>query len=613
MGRGRGTETAKFRLTAAPDAPLGPREIRIASPQGASSVGLVVVVADPVVAEADDKANDAADRAQEIALPGVVAGTIARAEDVDWYAVHATAGRRLTFLVWANRLENKIHDLQVHFDPIISLYDETGRELAVDDNGEFADPRLSFEVKETGTYRLQVRDTTYAGNANWTYVLQATDGPVASSVSPMAVNPGTRAALHARGGNFDTTQTIALDVPADAPIGPWLTSLPTAQGPTLPVPLVVTTLPVAVEEGDTREGPEGAQALALPVAMSGVLGEPNDTDGYRFEAKKGQVYAFEVVARRAGSTADPVLRVVDGKGTVLVEADDAPGTKDPRQEWTAPADGTFAVQVTDLHSRGGPGFGYVLQAEAAKPDFVLTCDPDKLNVGPGARVPVFVQVARRAGFSGEVTIELDGLPPGLAASPLMVPPKMTQGVIVVSAEAAAKPAAALVTIRGKAQTPDGEVVRRAEPKQEIYLPGGGRGMYVVNTLATAVTDTSDVTVEAKPAEIVLEPGKTATIDVTVARHNGYDKGVNLSIPLRHLGGTFADPLPPGVVVREAGSKTLLGPKETVGKIVLEAKPDATPIEKVPIAVMGHVSINFVVKTAYASAPILVTVRPKGGK
>jgi hypothetical protein len=29
---------------------------------------------------------------------------------------------------------------------------------------------------------------------------------------------------------------------------------------------------------------------------------------------------------------------------------------------------------------------------------------------------------------------------------------------------------------------------------------------------------------------------------------------------------------------------------------------------VPIAVMGHVSINFVVKTAFASTPILVTVR-----
>jgi hypothetical protein len=215
-------------------------------------------------------------------------------------------------------------------------------------------------------------------------------------------------------------------------------------------------------------------------------------------------------------------------------------------------------------------------------------------------------------MAGPVTIELEGLPPGVTASPLTIPPGMTQGVVVVSAGPDARPAAALLTTRGRAQADGRELVRRAGPKQEIYLPGGGRGMYPVNTLALAVTDPSDVTVEARPSEIVLEPGKTATIDVTVTRHGGYDKGVNLAILLGHLGGTFANPLPPGVVVREAGSKTLLGPKETAGKIVLEAKPDAPPSEKVPIAVMGHVSINFVVKTAYASAPILVTVPSKGG-
>jgi hypothetical protein len=611
-GQRRATGSVKARLSAGADAPLGPLEVRVATPQGLSSVGLVVVVADPVVAEADDKANDAAEHAQPIALPGVVAGAIAKAEDVDWYSFRATAGQRLTFLVWGNRLENKIHDLQVHFDPILLLHDERGRELAVDDNREFADPRLSFEVKETGTYRLQIRDTSYASNANWTYVLQATAGPVATTVTPMAVNPGGKAELHARGENFDTGQAIALEVPRDVPPGPWLSALPTAQGPTLPVPLVVTTLPVATESGDTSAGPEGAQALSLPVAMCGVLGVPNDIDGYRFEAKKGQIFAFEVVSRRAGSMADPVLRVVDDKGDVLAEADDAPGTKDPQLEWTAPADGFFIIRVGDLHSRGGADFGYVLQAEAARPDFAMTCDPDKVNVGPGARVPVFVQVARRAGFTGPVTIEVDGLPTGVAASPLTILPGMTQGVIVVSAKPDSKLAATLLTIRGRAQAADGELVRQAVPKQEIYVPGGGRGLYPVNTLGLAVTDHSDATVEATPSEIVLERGQTATIDVTVTRHAGYDKGVNLAIHLGHLGGTFANPLPPGVVVREAGSKTLLGPNETVGKIVLEAKPDAPPCDKVPIAVMGHVSINFVVKTAYASAPILVTVPPKGG-
>jgi len=40
---------------------------------------------------------------------------------------------------------------------------------------------------------------------------------------------------------------------------------------------------------------------------------------------------------------------------------------------------------------------------------------------------------------------------------------------------------------------------------------------------------------------------------------------------------------------------------------LEAKPEAKAIDKVPIAVMGHISINFVVKSAYSSAPILISV------
>jgi hypothetical protein len=613
-GRGRGrrqpTGAVKLRLKVAPDAPLGPRELRVATPQGVSSVGQVVVVNDPVVAESDDRANDQPDRAQPIALPSVVSGAIGKAEDVDWYTFEAAAGQRVTFSVWANRLENKIHDLQMHLDPIVSLHDVQGRELAVDDNHDFADPMLSFAFKAAGTYYLQVRDTTYAGNPSWTYVLQATAGPYATSAFPMAVNPGRRATLHAEGFNFDTARAIGLDVPKDAPASPWLTSLPTAQGPTPAFPLVVTPLPVVTEAGDTATAAVKAQRVELPAALCGRLGEPNDIDSYQFQAKKGQAYSFEVSARRAGAATDPVLRVTDAKDKVLAEADDSPGSKDPRLEWTAPSDGVFAVQVADLHSRGGEGFGYVIEAESAAPDFDLTCDPDKVNVGPGSRVPVFVQVRRRTGFRGPVSLEWSGLPAGVSASPLTIPPAMTQGVIVVSAAPDAKPAATLVSLSGKGDSPAGAIVRPAVPKQEIYLPGGGRGFYTVDTLALAVTDPSDIIVEAKPKEITLAPGGTATIDVTVTRNEHYTQGVNLAIILQHLGGVHGNPLPPGVTVREAGSKTLLGPKETAGKIVLQARPDASPCDKVPIAVMGHVSINFVVKTAYASAPILLTVPSK---
>jgi hypothetical protein len=471
---------------------------------------------------------------------------------------------------------------------------------------------LTYEFPRDGRYALQVRDTTYGGNASWTYVLQATAGPVATSIHPLAVVAGGNAELHAQGPNLDPTETITLNVPAIAEEGPALFALPTAKGNTPAAPLVVTRHPLTLESDDApAEGPS-VRVVTLPAAICGRLGAANDLDAFRFEARKGQAFVFEVVARRAGASTDPLLRILNDRDDVLTEADDSPGLgKDARLEWSAPADGTFAVQIADLHSRGGDGFGYAIEAALATPDFTISCDPDKLNVGPAGRVPLFVQISRRGGFDGPVKVTLNGLPEGVSATALTIPTAMSQGLIVVSAAPGAKATAALLGLTGEGESTAGPITRNVSPRQEIYMPGGGRSTYPVETLALGVTDPSDVSVEASPATIVLKPGGTAEIDVTVTRKPGYDKGVNLAIPLQHLGGTHANPLPSGVTVREAGSKTLLGPTETKGKIILEARADASPIENIPICVMGHVSINFVVKTAYASGPISLSVAKSG--
>jgi len=594
-GRRGPTPQVRAKLEVAADAPLGPRELRIATPQGVSSVGLVVVVDDHVVAEADDIANDRPETAQKLTLPTVVSARIGKVEDVDWYAFDAVKGHRVAFEVWGNRLENKIHDLQTHLDPILSVHDKTGRELATADNSRFADPLLSFQPPASDTYYLQVRDTTYAGNAAWSYALHAVSGPVTTSVSPLAVNPGKAARLEVKSIGDVVVHTAELSVPKDLTAGPHLFSISSGSGGTLPVPLVVTALPVDVEWADVPALGDPARSAKLPVAICGCLGEKGDIDGYRFDAHKGSLYAFEVVARRTGSECDPVLRLTDVKGSILTDADDTRGLgKDCRFEWTAPADGTYVLQVADLHDRGGDMFGYVLLAETAKPDFAVTCDPDKLNVGPGGRVPVFVKVERRQGFKGAVSLSWDDLPAGVSASPLVIPASMNEGEIVVSAMAEAKRTAALVTLKGTGQGSEGPLVRQATPEQEIYLPGGGRGRCDVDTLAVAVTDPSDITVEAIPREVVLAPGESKALEVTVTRNPHYDKPVNLAIVLQHLGGIHANPLPPGVSVNNAGGKTLLGPKETKGRIILQASPTAPACDKVPIAVMGHVSVNFVV-------------------
>jgi hypothetical protein len=170
----------------------------------------------------------------------------------------------------------------------------------------------------------------------------------------------------------------------------------------------VTGLPLAVEADDAPEDADGRRACRSPrPSAAGWAGRTTATPigsrrrKGRFTPSRSCPGASHRRPTRSCACSTP--------GEALVEVDDTFG-KDPRLEWTAPADGAYVVRVGDLHGRGGEGFGYVLLAEPARPDFVLTCDPDKLNVGPGARTPVFVKVERRGGFKGPVTVECRACP-----------------------------------------------------------------------------------------------------------------------------------------------------------------------------------------------------------
>jgi hypothetical protein len=233
-------------------------------------------------------------------------------------------------------------------------------------------------------------------------------------------------------------------------------------------------------------------------------------------------------------------------------------------------------------------------------------------IGPGSRTAWYVHVNRLNGFTGPVMITVKGLPPGVTVNALTIPANMTQGVLVLSADAQAKMGAANVEVIGTAEAAfEGKteaLTRTATPNQEIYFPGGGRGVFNVVLHTVAVTEPSDVLeVALDRQEITLKPGEEVKIAVTIKRRADFDKAVSLDVPLRHLGQVFGNPLPPGVTLVEGKSKTLLGTGNS-GHIVLRAAADAAPADKVPVAVLAHVSINFVVKVSYSSAPLPVTVQ-----
>src|SRR5262249_21655732 len=216
-------KSVKVKVTVAADAPPGVREFRIATRLGVSSVGQLLVVDDPVVQESGN--NDTREQANPIALPCVVAGRLEKPEDVDGFRFETKAGEHLTFEMYCARLQDKIHDLQKHAKPMLTLFDAEGRELAANDCFYFADPLLSFTAPKAGTYFIQVRESTYDGDARWAYALLATNKPYVSHVFPMAGNPGQQLTVEPVGSVKTALPRVTLTVPDG--LGPQLVRLQT--------------------------------------------------------------------------------------------------------------------------------------------------------------------------------------------------------------------------------------------------------------------------------------------------------------------------------------------------------------------------------------------------
>ncbi|HSG71542.1 MAG TPA: hypothetical protein VLA12_14060, partial [Planctomycetaceae bacterium] len=79
----KSTTSLKIKVTVAPDAMPGVREFRLSTVNGASTVGQLVVVRDPVVVEHDK--NNSTEEAQLVALPATICGAIEKNEDLDFF------------------------------------------------------------------------------------------------------------------------------------------------------------------------------------------------------------------------------------------------------------------------------------------------------------------------------------------------------------------------------------------------------------------------------------------------------------------------------------------------------------------------------------------------
>jgi hypothetical protein len=250
----------------------------------------------------------------------------------------------------------------------------------------------------------------------------------------------------------------------------------------------------------------------------------------------------------------------------------------------------------------------------SEPYFELYLDSDKSQICPGGYAALFVRIERKNGFTGEVQLAIEGLPPGVSAScGRILADKGQDGCIVLQAEPDANLAAANIVVTGTAvrPMPDGtsaSLSAVATPYQETYQPGGGRGHWPVATHTLAVTDLADIRgLLLSTHDIRLKPGESHKIEVTINRSPGFTANVTLDMLMRHLNTTYANTLPPGVTLNDKDAKSLLSGSATEGYLTLVAAKDAPPVEKQQAVVVAHVALNFVMKWTYASQPVTITV------
>ncbi|WP_197440145.1 hypothetical protein [Polystyrenella longa] len=609
----------KIKFTAHENALTGVRDFRIATPQGVSTVGQIVVTSFPVVADQAKENNNTIDVAREISVPATVCGSIESNEDVDYFKFNIGAPGDWTFHVRAMRLQDKIHDLQSHVDPIITLRSPAGGTLAVSDNHFFADPLLSYHFDEAGEYLLEIRDVRYQGNKYWQYAVEINDQPLISLIHPLVVAKGGESDIELLGDSVPANTRAKIDLPADTSTGEKEVSISLGDRITNPVQVWVTEEPPILETLDAHQTLETAQPVIVPGYLAGVISKEGEIDLYRFEATKGQIFSFEVKARRLQSSIDSIIRILDTNGNPLQEGDDLSlfrmtYSDSLIENWTVPADGNYFLEIRDLHLRGGSTYAYAIQTEIAEPRFDLYVDTDKTQLTPGTAGVIFVRAIRKNGFDGDIQLHIDNLPEGVAATcGQFLNKNMADANIILVARPEAKQNVSNVVIRGtgkhSAAAEDSEPLEiTAVPLQEIYRPGGGRGHWpmVMNTISiNAPGDIRKVTLSQY--DITLKPGEKIKIDIELERAESFDKNVSLDPLFQHLSAVYGNTLPPGVSVVSGESKTLLTGKETKGHIVLQADAKAAPSARQQVAVMANISLNFVMKSTFSSEPLFVTI------
>jgi hypothetical protein len=574
------TVTAKI----APDCRLGEHAFRLRCASGVSELKTIWVGALPVVAEKEP--NNEFASPQAIPLNCTVQGTIT-SEDVDYFAIEAKKGQRISVEIEALRLAVDM-GVGVNFDPFIAILDAKRFELATSDDTPLLkqDGYLSLVAPADGKYTIMVRETSYRGHPAAHYRLHVGTFPRPAAVYPSGGKAGEEVEVKFLG---DPSGVITKKVKLPATAEPNFVVHAEDAGGISPsgLPFRVSDMPNVLE---TEPNDAVAQATKgeVPCAFNGVIDKPGDIDFFRFTAKKGQVFDLHCYARRLGSPLDPVLYVYNAQGGALAGNDDIPGSPDSYIRFTVPADGDYLISVTDHLKKGGPTYAYRVEVSPPRPSIdvalplfsLYSQDRQWVAVPRGNRYATLVATTRRD-LGGELLLEGRGLPPKMTATAEPVPPYMGATPVVFEAAADAPLTGTLADMEAKPADPKHPpTASRFLQKSELVFGEPNLQTYwsrLEPKVPVVVTEAVPFKITIVEPKVPLVHGGSMNLKIVAERQNGF-KGPITVYPLYN---------PPGV--GSVGGITIPD-GQTEGLFTLNANSGA-PVRKWKYVVWGVATVG----------------------
>lgn len=549
-----------IKVTVAPDAELGMRDMKVIGAKGDLSNRLFFEIGE-YVNFVESEPNNTFETSNKIpSLPTTICGYVEKSSvsgstetkgggvDIelggkDFFEFEAKKGQTIVAETKAEVFVPYLADaVPGWFQAVISLYDESGSEVAFcDDYNLRPDPVLIYTIPKNGKYTLKIHDSIYRGREDFVYRINLGAIPYVTSIFPLGGLLDSKTSVAIKGVNL-TDESMVIE-PTNALDYKDTYRYKNANGHHS------NEITFAAQKGKKEIiRPVGSNDKSNPTSLdlghiiNAQILEKGECHWYKIHANVGDELFIKVTGRRLGSPIDALMCIYSPSGELVAKIDDVPDDSegmithqaDPEIVHKFKNSGDFLIRITEQQNNFGPEYSYRLSADVAKPDFSLNIEPSSISIPQSGTALFTVFVNRNGGFNQPVALKFEGLPKGYTVSDEVISPAAKYRKIAITAPKDAKLGKLNLQIFGESVGKGGEVLRHlAKPVEELK-----QAFYISHLLTTEAFDVDIVHAQQfyitfAPAEgsgdkIVLNPDGITPIKVILHRQEGFNEPVMIS-------------------------------------------------------------------------------------